>query len=34
MNKNLLLLGVGGAGSTMVRGVTRAFATPMAAHSR
>ena len=32
MNKNLLLLGVGGAGSTMVRGVTRAFATPMAAH--
>jgi cell division protein FtsZ len=33
MNKNLLLLGVGGAGTTMVRGVTRAFSSPMHAHA-
>ena len=33
MNKDLLLLGVGGAGVTMVRGVTRAFATPMNVHA-
>jgi len=32
MNKSLLLLGVGGAGTTMVRGVTRAFGTPMRVH--